>query len=427
MAPLSSNVCADPDSTSTQENTNRQLLLIAYYFPPVNESGAQRPFRFVRYLERHGYHTQVITASPQRDGAPWPDATTVSAAAQARGKARLRQCIWSALQRVLPYNDQLPWVSPAIQAAEEAMSSGHPQAILSTSPPVACHLAALALKRRFGLPWIADFRDPFYRNPHRTQRRFTQPYERVVERLIFQHADAIIANTDSAAEVMRRQYPSHFEKIHLIWNGYDPEQILKARPIPPREYSMILHAGSLYAGRHPGVLLESLHRLITRGQIDPAGIRVRLVGSLDFSRPWVSSDAFVALRQKGCLEYTSDVVPQQEALREMAEADYLLLLDENEAGVAVQVPAKLFQYIRIGRPILAFTAKNSPTERILARSGISYAAVQQEMPCEEIDERIRSFLQLSSVASLPSRWFEEQFNSEIQTGALAGILRSIGA
>jgi len=403
------------------------LLLLAYYFPPANESGAHRPFRFARYLLRYGYQTHVVTASAQIPEALWPNTVAASEDGELRGKARLRNGIYRLAQRVLPYNDGLAWVSPAVEAAAEVIRSTAPRAVVSTSPPVACHLAALTLKRRFGLPWIADFRDPFYRNPHRTRRRFTEPYEALVERLIFHHADAVIANTDSAAEVMRRRYPAHSEKIHLIWNGYDPEQMLAPRPIPPRDYAMILHAGSLYAGRHPGVLLESLHRLIERGLIDPARIRVRLVGSLDFTRPWVSSASFAALSERGCLEYTSDTVSQQEALREMAEADYLLLLDENEAGAAVQVPAKLFQYIRMGRPVLAFTAKNSPAGRILAGSGIPYAAVQQEMPPEQMDEQILSFLQLSSVAVSPSIWFEQQFNAEIQTGALADILAAAGA
>jgi glycosyltransferase involved in cell wall biosynthesis len=414
--------CAELDTASA----GRRLLLFAYYFPPLNESGAQRPFRFVRYLERQGYRTQVITYSAQGGGAPWPDAVEAQSDPHAGYSTKIGNWISRAVQRILPYNDQLPWITPALAEARRLVPAIRPAAILSTSPPVVCHLAALASKRRYGIPWIADFRDPIYGNPHRS-RRITRPYEAAVEGAILRNADAVIANTDTAAESLRRRYPQYGHKVHLIWNGYDPEQPLAARAIAARKHKVVLHAGSLYGGRHPGDLLESLARLIQRGRLNPATVRIRLIGWMDLSQPWATAPASEALREKGCLEFVNEVLPQEEAIRQMTVADYLLLLDGNESDEAVQVPAKLFQYIRIGRPVLAFTTKNSPSERILSQSGVRYVSVNRGMRVEEVDERVAGFFDLPSEACMPSAWFEQEFNAEEQAKTLASILQAVGA
>jgi glycosyltransferase involved in cell wall biosynthesis len=400
------------------------LLMFAYYFPPLNTSGAQRPFRFAKYLRRHHIRAHVITASAQEEGAPWKDVTEADDRMARSGKARLGALVGKAIQRVLPYNDEIPWASYAVSAAVRLVPAVRPVAMLSTSPPVAGHVAALWTKWRFGTPWIADFRDPFYGNPLRP-RKLSRPYAASLEQLIVRNADAVITNTDSAAEVFRKRYPRFEQKIHTIWNGYDPEETLRASPLPKRDHKVLLHAGTVYAARHPKALIGSLARLIQRGRINPDGVRLRLVGWLEpTNEPWTQEPAFAALQSRGCLELESEM-PQSEAIREMAQADYLLLLDLNDTGMSVQVPAKLFQYIRIGRPILAYTAAQSPCERILAKCGTPHITIQSSASEDRMDESVAALFDLPSEPIGPSLWFEEQFNAESQTKTLASIIREV--
>ncbi len=402
----------------------RGLLMFAYSFPPTNESGAQRPYRFARYLVRHGYRSEVITASGQEKGCPWPHVMEAPAAGKLSWRVKAGSWAGGAVQRVLPYNDLLPWAAEAAAVAETAIRRHRPAAMISTSPPVACHLAALTTKLRFGIPWIADFRDPIRGNPHRS-RKISQPYEAMVESLIMRHADAAIANTDSAADAMRKRHPRYAHKIQLIWNGYDPGEPLGPLPVPKRNYRVLLHAGSLYGGRNPGALLRAVSRLVSRGRLNPATARVRLIGWMDMSQPWTCAPEFTGLLVKGCLEYVNEVLPQEQALREMSEADYLLLMDGNAPGIALQVPAKLFQYIRIGRPIFAFTARNSPSERILARSGVAYVAAYQDASHDQMDEYVARLFSFPTAPATPSQWFEEHFNGELQTRLLASVLHTV--
>lgn len=397
--------------------------MIAFHFPPSLATGARRPYRLAKYLVRHGYETHVITAVEQGSSSAWhfvmeAPGGTVKRTTKAASKAA-RIC-----QRYLPYNDELPWVPFAIEAAKTAMCDCRPAAIISSSPPLACHIAAFMIARQCELPWIADFRDPLYGNPSRN-RSWGWIWDAPVDRLIMSQAAAVIANTDAAAAALAARYPQYRHKLHLIWNGFDPEEMLGPAGIPPRPERLLLHAGSLYGQRHPTLLLASLDRLIACGSIKARDIRVRFLGDYYETDPWLKEPSLQRLTGMGCVELTAAAVPPSEAAQQMQAAEYLLLLDLNDRGLGLQVPAKLFEYVQIGRPILAFTARNSPVQRILDNACVPHVCVHPDSPADSIDAAILSFLQLPSDPVKPSAWFFEQFDGDKQARSLAAILDSI--
>jgi hypothetical protein len=400
----------------------KTVIMLAYYFPPDNISGARRPFRFAKYLPGAGYGVAVISAAPPLEG--WANVYTAPAADRPRA-ARIASAALSALQtHLLPYNDRLPWIADAVSVAGATLAHTPACAVLSTSPPISTHLAALCIKRRFGLPWVADFRDPLYGNPFRT-RKLAWTYDLAVERLIVSQADAVIANTDAAADVLQRRYPRWRNKVHLLWNGYDPEERVEARPIPERPYHLMTHAGSIYGGRRPDALLKALTYLIDAGRLLPDQFRLQLIGPLELDADRLRPSPFERLVAAGCLTYTGTSVSEADAREAMSISDSLLLLDTNSQNSALQLPAKIFDYIRIGRRVLAFTTRNSPTERVLADSGIRYVAAYPDDSAAQVAAKILDCIQLPSHALAPSGWFRDTFAAPAQAAALAGILNRV--
>jgi hypothetical protein len=106
----------------------------------------------------------------------------------------------------------------------------------------------------------------------------------------------------------------------------------------------------------------------------------------------------------------------------MASADFLLLLDLNNFNAALQLPAKLFEYLRIGRPILAFTSSGSPTEQILSKSGVPYCCLHPTDSAERIDGAVCEFLRLPSTPVTATSWFWETFGAPSHAERLAEIL-----
>ena len=103
----------------------------------------------------------------------------------------------------------------------------------------------------------------------------------------------------------------------------------------------------------------------------------------------------------------------------------LLLLDINQSGAGLQVPAKLFEYIRIGRPVLAFTAAGSPVARILARAGTPHMVIDPAEPSAAMDRQVAAFLRLSAEPVRASDWFWSEFDAARQAETLSGMLGGI--
>ncbi len=398
------------------------VLIVAHAFPPENITGALRPARFFKYLPKHGIQTRVVSARP--DLAAEPGVLRVPLAAPPLG-ARVRSEVLRFAQRfLLPYNDELPWVPHAVAAAERMLEAGEVSTILSTFPPVATHAVGLWLKRKHGVRWVADFRDPFATNPFRTRKWFFD-YDLRFERAIFEAADVIVANTDGAAQHWRETYPEAASRIHVIWNGFDPAQPFPVQPPRTEGPLVVSHTGTLYGGRHPGLFLESIERLIGAGKLDPGALRLELVGPVE-SDARAGFAAVLSRMPSGMVECTGQPLAQAEANRRMASADILLMLDMNERGHSVQVPAKLFDYARCDRPMLSFTSPGSPLERILASSGITHLCLYPHDSMERIDRGVLEFVSAGRRPSRANAAFWQTFDGERQCALLAGLISGSG-
>lgn len=394
------------------------LLLLSYAFQPDNTPAAARPSQLFRYLPDFGVAPTVFASSAEGavnpESAVWrvPGAKEPSAVVAASTAARVF------MRFAAPYNDRLPWVPYAAAAAARLIRTRKIDAIYSTSPFLASHFAALWLKRRHKLPWIADFQDPICDNPFRSRLWF-YPYDRIIERRIFAEADRLIVNTDAIAEVLRQRYPARARAISVLWNSFDPAETFERTAPAERRHRVLAHIGTLYGGRHPGQLLGSLKRL----GVGADTLRVRLVGPIDDAVLSTHGARFAEMGE--VLEVANTLVPREEALRETADADCLLLLDVNERNTAFQVPSKLLDYIRIGRPILAYTPAASPVDRILKQSGIPYVAIAPDVPAAESDRRVGEFLALPLGARKASSWFFENFSAKTQARTVADLVHSL--
>jgi len=413
-----------------------RILIIAHCFPPENSVGALRPYRFFKYLPKFGYATHVVTASDQ-DPCNRPNGVYHSVDPLLRNSG-VRRIMRTCLEYLHPgTGPTLGWVPSAYATARAVIESVPISVVLSTSPPPPAHLTAFWLKRRYpGLKWVADFRDPITENPvsyattregrvlSRTSSKFGRVWDSWMERLIFRHADLLIANTDSTAKMWRSSYPQSRHKITHIWNGFDPEEKIGPAVIPERGYRVLAHVGEIYGGRHPGILLASLRRLIEGRRLDPARFQVRLIGPID-RRTILDREVLDILIGKGCVVVEPGVASPMEAAQRMAEVDFLLLIDWVEDRSGLQVPSKLYPYLRIGRPILSITKKDSPVARILARSGVPFAMLHPDDCDQTVDEKVQAFIELSSEPTRANDWFRRNFDGERQVQHLAGLLNRL--
>lgn len=399
------------------------FLILAYHYLPSPAVGAKRPSHFAKYLERAGYRVRVLTNTPQT--VPVEGVTFVPDPATPLRKESLPGLTHMALRKLFfPFEDSVICSWDLYRKAEVIVREApETWAVFSTFPPVSSHLAAWALRRKYPLRWVADFRDPLAFSPTREfalrpfpalPRFFSPRVDQWIERQIATWADVLVMNTDVVESLWRARYPEAAGKVTHIWNGFDREDNVRAEEIPARPYKVMSHLGSLYHGRHPGMVLESMDRLIRNGRLDPGGFRLQFIGTINYDgirdRP-----LFDRLIQLGCVVETG-AVPASE-LR--WEADSHLLIDVKEGQ---QVPSKIFEYIRVGRPILALTSAGSPADRILQKSGVPYLTLPDGTAAEVVDEQFLEFLRLPSEACAASEWFNRQFDAAERVRALLRVL-----
>jgi glycosyltransferase involved in cell wall biosynthesis len=398
------------------------VLILAYHFPPDPSIGSARPFRFAKYLKRLGYRVHVISAS--HDGTPERDVTYVPDNFYSMPHGVGWQLERFFRRFFLPAATGLGWAWSAAEVGRAFIreNAGHRITLFSTYPPAGTHLAAYLIAGTNQVPWIADFRDPLGAVPvWKGVTRLHKASLLMFERMLINRADMVIANTDIAATHFQREHPKKAENVHVIWNGFDPEEPFGLMAIPDQRELVLTHTGTLYAGRVVAPLLESLQRTFDTERLPGDRIKVRLIGSADMgclpNREFLDRAA-----NQGWLDLVTSVMPREEAVAVMRSSNALLLLQPQSAS---QVPGKLFEYVLTGRPILAFVPRQSAVEWILKNSGVKYACVHPEDPAAAMDDAIVAFLNSDLRPTFPNSWFEENFSVQNQVEQLHRLIKNL--
>lgn len=397
-----------------------RVLLLTPAIPPDTVTGATRAARIHRFLPEFGFEVDVIAEGPASSSLPG-----VLRVGRRPGDAPAPHLsrLAALVKRLLAHDDQLAFSAHVYAAAaEQARHRGY-SAILSTAPPMGLHLSALSLKRRCGIPAVCDFRDPLVGNPFRVPQGLIN-YDRWLESFIARNADAVICNTDAALDQFRLRHPRHAARCHLVWNGFEPED--RTAPPPPASgpVRVIAHVGTLYGGRDPSAVLNSLGRLTASGRLQPGSFLLRLAGPILPEMARRLGDTFEPLVRQRLLEVDNRDIPRAEAQALANSAACSFIVDINDSQVAVQVPAKLYPAILLGRPVLALTYEGSPTSNVLARSGVPACCLDPRWAPARIDDALEQFLHLPTAITPPNEWFLENFDGRRQVAAIAHILES---
>ncbi|MFT3817998.1 MAG: glycosyltransferase [Rubrivivax sp.] len=232
-----------------------------------------------------------------------------------------------------------------------------PQALMSTFPMASAHLIGHTLQRLSGLPWVADFRDNMTEPGYPPDPRMYRFNVRLESDAVHRCTRALFT-TRGALQMYAGRYPDVPPgRWAVIENGYDEENFSRAEtglaaPVAATTDAplRLIHSGILYpAERDPTAFFTAVARLKSAGAIDARRLQIVLRAT--------GSDAFYAPRLAAAgiddIVRLAPPVGYEEALREMLQADGLLLFQAAMANH--QIPAKLYEYMRAGRPILALT------------------------------------------------------------------------
>jgi len=374
--------------------------MVTSHFPPRISAGVFRSLRFARYLPTLGWNVHVLTIDPksfepgaQTDKAlldKLPSSVTIHATRAiypinwvsaikgvlTRRKKKSRSAsgskagaaskgTWQNIKDGVTLPLMTPdrfvgWIRYAVARGKQVIGRQEIDVIYSSGPPWSNQLVACDLKRASGLPWIADFRDPWVDSDFRPQRRGNTRQglkHRRLERQVVESADRIVMNTARARDMIAARYGDQSDdKFVVISNGYDAadygDTSLEAvKETSPTNKMVIAHAGSFYGKRNVTAFIDALANLIDRGVVSREQIEVQLIGALRAGRDIEREQ--IEERSLQDVVRILPPIPHDECLKQLAAADVLLLV---QVGAPECIPGKVFEYIALGKPILTLSA-----------------------------------------------------------------------
>ena len=339
------------------------VLMIAYHYPPEGgSSGVLRTLKFSKYLPQHGWTPHILTLweslYPAKDEGLLGDVPPQAVVHRTFALDSARHlAIQGRHLALLTVPDRfISWLPFGVARGLRVIRQSSIRLLYSTSPPPTTHLIAIVLKAFTGLPWVADFRDPwveegFYPLPGTLRYRL----ETTLEQHVIRRADRLTVTTPYLQREFIARHPQLTpETVQVIYNGYDETDFQQVQsPVRSTQFE-ILHAGLITPEfRDPRPLLQAVTSLIADGSLPRRAVRITFLGG----DAYVHSPAFAVLVKQLDLEDVVSVcgrVSHQEALQRQGQAAVLLLLQASDDTRSL-IPAKAFEYLRIGRPILALT------------------------------------------------------------------------
>jgi glycosyltransferase involved in cell wall biosynthesis len=411
----------------------RKVLMTAFHFPPFHgSSGVQRTLKFVRYLPEHGWRPVVLSAwrgayeETSDELLAEVDSQTPVHRAWALDAARHLAIKGKYLAMFERPDRWRTWALAAVPLGLYLARKHGVRALWSTYPITSAHLIAQRIQQLTGLPWIIDFRDNMVDADFPSAGPKRALYEKLEAQWV-RAASRVVLTTDSARELCMSRHPDvPADKWLVIRNGYDEENFaaaerrLASQPRPARKRLCLVHSGLLVPSeRNPEPFFDALVSLKRAGAIDPARVSIVLRGSGHDDR----YRRAVESRGIGDLVELGQPVSHYAALEEMLTADALLLFQGRTCNHLV--PAKLYEYMRAGRAVLALTDEAGEPASIMRRCGLD-SIVDMESP-SSIAEGLRKFLEglTSGRAQGADAQVGAGFSRRAQATELAALLDSL--
>ena len=360
-----------------------KALLISFYFPPAGGGGVQRPLKLAQYLPAMGIETHVLAPDDPRwlhrdDDLRVPSQAWVHRARYVgvsggkpavvlAGKEGVERALTQArlqLRRLVVPDENATWAATAIPAGIRLVRQHGIDVVVSTSPPPSTHLIAAAIARATGVRWVADLRDSLVAHAHRrADTTATKAKARIhlgVARLVASRADAITCVSEAISEETRALGPRG--PVVTIPNGCDFDDVVGLERSPSDRFRLT-HAGSFFGRRDPRPVLQALYD----ADLD---IRARFLGDFRATdREWA---ARLGLGDRlELIPYAPRAASL--ALQRDSEALLLLIPEANGRGKGV-LSGKVFEYIAVGRPILAVVPPDGAAAELIRETGAGIVA-----------------------------------------------------
>jgi glycosyltransferase involved in cell wall biosynthesis len=361
----------------------KKVLIITYGFPPTNSAGMHRILRFGRWLPKYGWLPIILTPKysyyHRQDNenivyveryfsyvfrkSGWIE-KSLSSHAKKTNRNILSLLIRKTFLNQLIPDKTITWLPSAVKYGENITDNMSIDVIWSSIGPATCGLIGSKLTKKTGIPLLLDYRDPWMLIDYHKMGLLKRKINNTLER----HMISVASNVMVTSEPMRELFISHKfvekSKIHVITNGYDEElqQIENNNESIDIDKSKIniTHTGSFYGDRQPYSFIKAIKLLVNEYSEYRDKIKINFIGYTDLNdniKKYCEDEGI------GGMFNHEGIVAYKKAMKYLMESDILYLLNGESEINNIYIPAKIFDYIAVKKPIL-FIGKGQPVDII---------------------------------------------------------------
>lgn len=381
----------------------KNILIIAYSYPPLNDAGAQRPYALAKYLDKSRFNVQVITCENPRApigvnrgfNSSLKNVSLIKIKSYIGSninnfntdkskkkdfKKTIKSLIFNVGQKLIFPDKGAFWYPKVIEYLKQNESLiKEIDIVFSTSPEITNHKIARFIKRKNQkVQWIADFRDFNYIENWSDKNNLKAFLHKKLEHSIVDEATHLTFVTKTMQKAYKQFYPQHKDKIFCIYNGFEKGDFL-AISEPLDEKLTFFYAGSFYKGlRSPFPMMQLLDKAFDGNLLKKEDVQIQIAGNIDEEMKLAMRD----YKSYHCVEFLGNL-PRTEALRYMCKTTFLWLIVANIKSHYQTIPIKLFEYIAARRPIINFAPIVSESSQIIQAKNLGYNFNTMDFNVEE--------------------------------------------
>lgn len=380
----------------------KRVLIITYYWPPTGGSGVQRWVKFAKYLPQYGWQPVIYTPeNPEQLAvdhtleADVPSDTEIIKThitepyelykkflrrsghskeavevnpVNAQNKSFMQKVAMWIRGNFFRPDPRCLWIRPSVKFLKDYLKEHPVDLIVSTGPPQSMHMIGRRLSLETGLPWIADFRDPWTRIfyfKHLSMTKCTERWHKKMEKKVLDQATRVVA----VSPLVQQEFQAMTQTpVELITNGYDECDFPKGpctdafgctEKNPNKEF-VVTHTGLFAADGNPTVLWDVLAEKCAKDELFAKSLRIKLIGKTDDQ----ITGSIKAAGLEGNL-FDMGYQPHSKAIEQQRNASLLILPLRKEPEYKAVLPGKLFEYLASWRPVLGIGQPDGAMSMIL--------------------------------------------------------------
>lgn len=428
----------------------KKVLIISYYWPPAGGIGVHRCLKFAKYLREFGWEPVICTADnpeyPVLDEGNfkdvhkdvvvlktkiWEPYSIFKFITGKKKKDRIHNVfleeekpnfahklgIWIRGNIFIPDARKF-WISPSVKFLSKYLKENPVDVLFTNGPPHSTHMIAYGVKKNLGIPWHADFQDPWTQVDYFSQlmlNPISKRIHRAMEQRVFRSADKITICSDT--------WKTDLESIGardvdvIVW-GYD-EDDFKNISVPLSPKFTLSHFGSLGPDRNAKILWKALSIITKEDKKFTKDLEIELVGFIGHA----IIDEITSLDLADNLKLSAHI-SREETLERMCQSQALLLILNDMPNVKGRLPGKLFEYLASRRPILVVGPEDSDASKIVHGVNAGYTCGFDDLDktlaaLKELYKKFKEDNLLSNQTDI------SQYSNRYLTGKLASYLNEI--